>query len=266
MDVVSIRRAAGPRPPLALVFPPLWYYASVPGDLLATGSHLAQTGTRFFRFRDDLVTPERLRELARLLPALSFRPRFTACARFEAGFDGATLRAAAAAGLEEPWLGLESASPRVRNLMVKGVAQRVVERILADAADAGIRVRALCMAGYPGETADEIREPFAFLERHVFRVATVSLTPFQLMRMTPLARDPAAHGLTLVPDPVPRAERLRFAVEATGAGVLGPAERRALADEAARTLGGWFAADFAGPTLPHAWMRASLARQPWDSA
>src|SRR5512138_2435177 len=28
----------------ALVFPPLWYYASVPGDLLVTGSHLRARG------------------------------------------------------------------------------------------------------------------------------------------------------------------------------------------------------------------------------
>ena len=86
------------------------------------------------------------------------------------------------------------------------------------------------------------------------------------MRMTPLARDPAAYGLTVLPDARPREERLRFSLEATGPGVLSAAERQAFHDEAVQVIGGWFVADTAGPTLSHAWMRASIARQGWDSA
>jgi hypothetical protein len=111
------------------------------------GAHRA-LGASFFRFRDDLLTPRQLRELAGALPALGFRPRWTARARFEANLTRDTLAAAAAAGLEELWLGLEAASPRVRDRMDKGVSQPVVERVLRDAAELGIRVRILCMVGY----------------------------------------------------------------------------------------------------------------------
>ncbi len=222
-------------------------------------------GTTFFRFRDDLLTPAQLRELAALVPTLSFRPRWSARARFEAGLDRDTLRAAAAAGLEELWLGLESASTRVRNLMVKGVAQKVVERILVDAAEAGIRVRALCMVGYPGETADDARETLAFLQRHIFRIAHFSLTPFLLVRGTPLFRDPAAHGLTLLPDPRPRHERIAFTWKASGDALLPRAECDRLVDEATRFFGGWVADDVVGPTLSHAWMRASIRGRGWES-
>jgi anaerobic magnesium-protoporphyrin IX monomethyl ester cyclase len=222
-------------------------------------------GSTFFRLRDDLLTPAQLRQLAELLPSLSFRPRWSARARFEAGLDGDTLRAAAAAGLEELWLGLESASPRVRNLMVKGVAQRVVERILVDAAEAGIRVRALCMVGYPGETADEVRETFAFLCRHLFRISHISLTPFMLMRGTPIYRDPAAHGVTLIPDPVPRHHRIRFTAAATGPTLLSPAETHGFLLEATQVFEGFMADAVAGPTLSHAWMRASIRRHGWDA-
>ena len=106
-------------------------------------------GASFFRLRDDLLTPRQLRELAEQLPALGFRPRWTARARFEANLTRDTLAAASAAGLEELWLGLESASERVRQRMDKGVTQPVIERVLRDAGELGIRVRILCMVGYP---------------------------------------------------------------------------------------------------------------------
>jgi hypothetical protein len=222
----------------------------------------AALGSTFFRFRDDLLTPEQLGELARALPSLPFRPRWSARARFENGFSRDLLRAAAAAGLEELWLGLESAVPRVRTLMVKGIAQGVAERILCDCEEAGIRVRALCILGYPGETLAEARATLDFLEQHMFRVTTVSLTPFQLMRNTPLGRDPARHGITLSPDPLPRHERLRHMVDGAWQGVQ-PEEIQGLMREADAQLGGWIGAGSRGPTLTHAWMRASVERAGW---
>lgn len=248
-----------------------------------------QLGARFFRFRDDLLTPRQLRELATELAALpaSRRARFSARARFEPGFTRELLQQAAAAGLQELWLGLESAVPRVRDLMKKGVAQPVIERILVDAADAGIRVRALCMLGYPGETAAEIRQTFAFLARVEPLLASVSMTPFFLMRRAPMGQAPAAFGLTeltgaellgigppprapdapdvLGPDPVPRHERLRFALRAQWPGALTPAELASLIDECAALLGPELVAKSGGPSLAHAWLHASALRDGWPS-
>ena len=244
-----------------------------------------QLGARFFRFRDDLLTPRQLRELSAELKALppSRRPRFSARARFEPGFTREVLQEAAAAGLEELWLGLESAVPRVRELMKKGVTQPVIERILGDAYDAGIRVRALCMLGYPGETAAEIRETFAFLARVEPLLASVSMTPFFLMRRAPMAQAPARFGLTLIGqgppaaaaasadamamagDPVPRHERLRFALRAHWPGAMAPSELAALLDECAGLLGPELIKKSGGPSLAHAWLHASATRRGWPS-
>jgi hypothetical protein len=218
----------------------------------------ARLGTTYFRFRDDLITPEQLRTLAAELRELPFRPHWSARARFENGFSRELLRAAAAAGLEEIWLGLESAAPRVRNLMVKGVAQGVVERILVDCAEAGIRVRALCILGYPGETAAEARATLDFLEQHMFRVTTLSLTPFQLMRNTPLGREPGRHGITLLPDALPRHQRLRHMIDGAWSGVQ-PGEVAGLLREASDGVAGWMYERTRGPSLTHAWMRATRA-------
>jgi hypothetical protein len=222
-------------------------------------------GASFFRFRDDLLTPRQLRELAGLLAPLPFRPRWTARARFEANLSRETLAAASAAGLEELWLGLESASDRVRERMDKGVSQLVVERVLRDASELGIRVRILCMVGYPSESAAEVRDTFAFLKRHMFRMASASLSPFQLMRNTPLYRDPARHGLQLVDDAVPRHERLRFQAQATADDLLGADEVRGLIEEGKGLLDGWLRGGWEGPSLAHAWIRASVERGGWPA-
>ncbi len=222
-------------------------------------------GASFFRFRDDLLTPRQLRELSGALSALPFGARWTARARFEANLSRETLAVAHAAGLEELWLGLESASDRVRERMDKGVAQPVVERILRDASELGIRVRILCMVGYPSETADDVRETFAFLKRHMFRMTSASLSPFQLMRNTPLYRTPASHGLRLLPDPVPRHERLRFHAQAAADDLLGEGEVHRLIEEGKGLLDGWLRGGWEGPTLAHAWIRASVERGGWPA-
>jgi hypothetical protein len=235
--------------------------AEVARDLV--GAHRA-LGATFFRFRDDLLTPAQLGELAALVPSLPFRPRWTARTRFDPGLTRALLADAAAAGLEELWLGLESAVPRVRNLMVKGVAQGVVERVLADAAAVGLRVRLLCILGYPGERLDEALATIEFVERHRERIATVGVTPFHLMRNSPLARAPARHGLRLRPDARPRHERLRHELSADQDG-LTPVELARVVRLATTRLAAPVARASSGPSLAHAWMRASLRRRALDA-
>lgn len=231
--------------------------AAAVADLRAAHEAL---GSRFSFFRDDLLTPAQLRELGAQLRELPFAPRWAARARFEAGLTREVLATAHAGGLRELWLGLEAASPRVRSLMVKGVGQRVVERILADADEVGVRARVLCMLGYPGETEAEARETLAFLERHLFRIAHAALTPFQLMRKAPLFAQAPRLGLTLAPDPAPPWERLRYAARAEGPGLLGEDKVRALLHEGAERLTGWLRGSWEGPTLMHALMHA-VARE-----
>jgi hypothetical protein len=220
-------------------------------------------GTRFFRLRDDLLTPKQLRELGRLVPQMSFQPRFSARARFEPNLSRDVLQAAAEAGLEELWLGLESASERVRNLMLKGAPQAVVERILIDASELGIAVRALCIIGHPGETAAEVRGTFSFLQRHIFRLSSFALTPFLLMPGTPLAKAPASHGLTLLPDPLPRHERLRSRLRAAGPSLLSEDQRQDRFREGTELLAGWLRPNLYGPTLSHSFVHSSVKRRGW---
>lgn len=217
-----------------------------------------QHGARWFRVRDDLLTPVQLRQLGGAAATLPFGPRWSARARFSPNLSREVLQTARDGGLGELWLGLESASARVRQTMDKGVRDDVVDRILEDCAAVGVRVRALCLLGFPGETEAEATQTVDFLVANAHRLASAAITPFQLMRNSPMVADPARHGVVFGDDPLPRHERLRHRVVAHIEGALPADVLAALVTDAGQR----FAAkmdDPWGPTLAHSWMRAESA-------
>jgi hypothetical protein len=220
----------------------------------------------FFRFRDDLLTPKQLLSLSQVVRRLPFSARFSARSRFEPDLTFDVLSQAHDAGLEELWLGLESASPRVRSLMQKGVEQDVVERILRDAERLGLRVRALCLIGYPGETRAELQQTLDFLVTHQQALVSAAITPFLLLRRSPLGQDPASAGVTLLPDPLPRAERLRFVLPATWPDQPSPAALQDALGWAVERLGPRFVAMSSGPSLAHAMIHHSVRARGWPKA
>lgn len=176
----------------------------------AEAAHAA-LGSTHFRVRDDLVTPRQLRELAEAFRELPFAT-WCARSRFEPALSREVLQNARDAGLSELWLGLESGSERIRASMDKGVRSEVVERIVLDCAALGIRVRALVILGFPGETEADFLETEAFLTRHGERLCGMALTPFQLMRRSPMADALERFGLHAAEDPLPAHVRLRHHV------------------------------------------------------
>ncbi len=222
-----------------------------------------QLHASFFRFRDDLLTPKQLLQLSHAVSQLPFEVRFSVRSRFEPDLTADVLATAHAAGLSEIWLGLESAVPRVRELMQKGVEQPIVERILRDASAIGIRVRALCLLGYPGETQAELAQTIDFLDQHQRELTSCALTPFLLMRRSPIGADPARFGVTVRPDPRPRHERLRPSLTATWPGAPTRAQLEAVLDDAGRRLGPHFLRMTSGPTLAHAMIHNSVLARGW---
>lgn len=220
-----------------------------------------QLGAIFFRVRDDLVTPRQLREIAAAVSELPFRPRWSARVRFEDALTLDTLQRAAAAGLEELWIGLESGSERVRALMDKGVSQATVERVLESCAAACVRVRALCLLGHPGETVEEAAATVDLLLSRPHQIAAASLSPFQLMRRSPMGQDPGRFGLSVRPDPLPRHARLRFALPATWPGQLTRAEMAPLLARVEAELLPRLRAELR-PDASHGWIAASARRDP----
>ncbi len=186
------------------------YVQPVPGAAAeAMGLAHESLGTTFFRIRDCLLTPRGIEQVAGEVHGLSFRAHWSCRARFSRDLDRDVMERGRDAGLDEIWLGLESYSLRVRDHMGKGIPQAVIARVLADAEASGVRVRLLCILGFPGEHPDETMETIAFLRANRKRTDGVSLTPFELMRHSPVAAAPKTYDVTLLEDDLPRHERLR---------------------------------------------------------
>jgi hypothetical protein len=226
-----------------------------------TDAHAA-AGSVFFRVRDDLLTSRQLEGVAGAVAALPFAARWSARARIEPSLGAEVLGAARAGGLEELWVGLESASERVRERMDKGVSDATVERFLEAGRAAGVAVRLLCLVGFPGETPDEARATLDFVARNAARVASFSVTPFQLARRSPMAADPERWGLRLVPDPLPRHERVRWTIPCV---VEGAVDGAALVDAAYRDVAPLLPTVL-GPDLHHDWMSRSVRAGGWPGS
>lgn len=217
-----------------------------------------QLGSSFFRVRDDLLTPSQLRALGAEVARLPFEARWSARARFEAPLTRSCMEAST--GLEELWLGLESAVPRVRDAMDKGVRQDIVERVLADGKAVGLRMRALCLIGFPGETEDEVRQTLDFLSANREALAGCSLTPFQLMRRSPMVSNLPRWGVEIGRDPVPRERRLRHTLPLAHVPGVGPDRAKAIAEEYLPALVGHFM-QHPGPWPSHYWLGDSVRRR-----
>lgn len=76
--------------------------------------------------------------------------------RFDKTFSRDTLAQMAESGCSVLFWGLETGSERLQEELAKGIRFDTVERVLRDAANAGIHNRILMMYGFPGETAAEL--------------------------------------------------------------------------------------------------------------
>lgn len=108
--------------------------------------------------------------------------------RVDNGLSASRLKAAAAAGMVRLTTGLESGSQRILDSMQKGADVSRIEAMVRDAWEAGISVRLTMIAGYPGETSDDVEASAAFLERNDRYVGRVLLNRFSMITGTRIQR------------------------------------------------------------------------------
>lgn len=169
-----------------------------------------QTGSTWFRMRDDLLTPPQLQAVGEVFASVPFNAHWTARIRAHAGWTTARLTQARASGLGELWVGLESGSERLRQSMDKGVSDQDVRNLMAAARDAEVGIRALLMVGYPGETDTDFQATYDWVREHLPQLTGVALTQYRPTRRSPIGQRPGHYGLRVIMDPVPREDRMRF--------------------------------------------------------
>jgi len=109
----------------------------------------------------------------------------------------------AASGLMGAFGGLEVASDRLLKLMKKGTSVEQVALVCKNFQDAGIRVHAYIMYGFPTQSAQETIDALDVV-RQLFlngMISSASWAKFGVTPHSPIGRNPREYGITLLPAP-----------------------------------------------------------------
>jgi len=164
---------------------------------------VAETGESGFHFVDEAAPPKALKALATELLRRGRPISWWGNIRFEKSFSPQVCRLLAESGCIAISGGLEVASDRLLALMQKGVSVAQVARVTRAFSDAGILVHAYLMYGFPTQTVAETVDALEYV-RQLFAEGCIQSGFFHRFTCTvhsPVGRNPAAYGVTLLEQP-----------------------------------------------------------------
>ncbi len=164
---------------------------------------VAETGQTGFHLVDEAAPPKSLKALAAELQRRQVQISWWGNIRFEKTFTPELCLQLAGSGCIAISGGLEVASDRLLALMKKGVSVDQVARVTKGFADAGILVHAYLMYGFPTQTVQDTVDALEYV-RQLFAAGCIQSGFFHRFACTvhsPVGKDPAAYGVTLLPLP-----------------------------------------------------------------
>ncbi len=173
------------------------HYADVPYleyNLENIRTTIIQSGAKHVCFIDDMISRNRLLELAQILAPLhitwwcQLRPTKDLLGLFPQLYSS---------GLRSVAWGIESGSQRILNLMKKGTHVEDVSLILAQSHIAGIKNMAYVMFGFPSETKEEFMDTIRFLQDHSPHIDLVSTSVFGLQSRSVMYLHPQEFGISV---------------------------------------------------------------------
>jgi radical SAM superfamily enzyme YgiQ (UPF0313 family) len=135
------------------------YNSRSPGNVLAEIKLLKDRyAMDHIWFCDDIfgLKPGWVMEFANLIRQEHIKVRFKIQSRADLLIDADTVKALAAAGCENVWIGAESGSQKILDAMDKGVSIQQIRESTRLMKDAGIKPSFFIQFGYPGELKDDI--------------------------------------------------------------------------------------------------------------
>ena len=168
--------------------------------LRETAARFGPTGA-MLHLTDSALPPGHLLRLARAIREERLPLRWHGFVRVEPELaDPAFARELAEGGCAMLQLGVETAAPRLCELLGKGVDPELVRRALRSTAAAGIRNHVYLLFGLPTETDEEREATLAFVEAEAASIHAVNPALLNLPKGSPMHRRPERYGITeLVP-------------------------------------------------------------------
>ena len=164
---------------------------------------VAETGQTGFHLVDEAAPPKALKAMAEEILRRDLRISWWGNIRFEKTFTPELAELLAESGCIALSGGLEVASDRLLALMKKGVSVGQVARVTKGFSEAGILVHAYLMYGFPTQTLQDTVDALEYV-RQLFENGCIQSGFFHRFACTvhsPVGKDPAAYGITLVPNP-----------------------------------------------------------------
>lgn len=185
-------------------------YASIQGHGYALADAKTLVGTiealkhRYkinnFKFVDDALPCRLMKDLAHLLCQKGLHIGWSGSIILEEGFlDPELCGMLKASGLSQVSIGLESAVPRVLNVMNKkhkDLGKELIRNILYTIKSSGIKIGLHIIFGFPGETKAEARDTLRFLIDNKELYDMCMFQPFCLEDDTPLFKKPGNFGIS----------------------------------------------------------------------
>ncbi len=153
---------------------------------------------RHIFFADEAIPPRTMRLLSQRLSAIGSPVDWCSCARFEKVISSELLEIMARGGCRMLFFGLETASERMVQLMVKGTQGETVSRILNEGTRAGIWNHTFLFFGFPTETMDDAQATVNFLYAHQDAIHSAGIGTFVLERYSPAHLNPDQFGIARI--------------------------------------------------------------------
>lgn len=165
-----------------------------PDRVLAEMRHLRERyGVRHFEFIDECLVPADMAALAERLRGEGFH--WFANARLEPGMADVVPLLPPAGASMLLW-GFESGSARILKLLAKGVHPEGRWDLLRAAAESGLWNFCYLFFGFPGETRQDAEETIEAIAGNTDLIHSYGRSVFTLGKHSPLARNPAAFGVS----------------------------------------------------------------------
>jgi radical SAM family protein len=152
-------------------------------------------GTRTFYLSQDSVAPKTLLKIAQEISRRGLDLKWATDLKPEKYLTAERARALRDGGGIACALGVESANPRVLQLIDKGAPVSTVRETIGHLAEAGLAVEAMCFTDFPTETYAEAMDTLRFLEELKAKVALYIVGEFDLTHGALVAQEPARFGI-----------------------------------------------------------------------
>ncbi|MFH1155739.1 MAG: radical SAM protein [Pseudomonadota bacterium] len=170
----------------------------VPDMVTHLGELASRWGCRNFYFSQDAFLPRTARNLSMAIRESDLDIRWSTDMRPEADLDPDCCRDLRAGGALSMALGIESASPRLIDLIHKGVTVGQMQAAVENLSDAGIAVEAMCFNGFPTETVTDAMATLGFIRALKQRISLFIDGRFGLWHGSHVANNPELYDIVRI--------------------------------------------------------------------